>query len=194
MIGREDSSALLGIARGSIAEELGAPPVRVPDRPIVRASVACFVTLHRAARLHGCIGSFGPRPLGISVRHNALAAAFEDPRAQPLSLAAVDELEVEISLLSARTPLAFDSEQHVREQLRSGVDGLVLEFGRYRGVFLPQVWESLPRPHEFLDHLKLKAGLPPDFWAPGLTLERFTVEKLVDPARSDARAHGQLGS
>ena len=59
----------------------------------------------------------------------------------------------------------------------------MLEWGRHRGVFLPQVWESLPEPREFLDHLKLKAGLPADFWAPELTLERFTVEKFLDPAR-----------
>ncbi len=183
MTTREEAQALLSLARSTIAEALGAPRASVPRLALLETPRGCFVTLHRGGALHGCIGSFGGRPLGAAIRSNAYAAAFEDPRAQPLDLADVDDLEVEISLLSPRTPLSFESEADARAQLRPDVDGLVLEWGRHRGVFLPQVWESLPEPREFLDHLKLKAGLPADFWAPELTLERFTVEKFLDPAR-----------
>ena len=58
-----------------------------------------------------------------------------------------------------------------------GVDGLILNCGHHRSTFLPQVWESLPTPGLFLEHLKLKAGLPADFWSPQLTLARYGVQK-----------------
>jgi AmmeMemoRadiSam system protein A len=191
MIDRDDARVLLSLARGSIAERLGGARVTVPDLPLLRADGPCFVTLHRRGELHGCIGSFEGRALGDAVRRNACAAAFEDPRAVPLELADVDELEVEISLLSPRTPLSFDGEADARAQLRPGIDGLVLEWARHRGVFLPQVWESLPEPRVFLDHLKRKAGLPEHFWAPDVALERFTVQKFVDPPHTHAPASRQ---
>ena len=63
-------------------------------------------------------------------------------------------------------------------QLRPGVDGLILEDADHRGTFLPSVWESIPDPKLFLDHLKLKAGLPFDYWSDTLTVRRYTVELI----------------
>ena len=57
------------------------------------------------------------------------------------------------------------------------MDGLILELGSRRSTFLPQVWEQLPKPAEFLAHLKRKAGLPVDFWADQVRLSRYTVSK-----------------
>jgi hypothetical protein len=54
---------------------------------------------------------------------------------------------------------------------------VILESGRHRGTFLPQVWEQLPDPREFFAHLKRKAGLPVDFWAADIRLSRYTVTK-----------------
>ena len=61
-------------------------------------------------------------------------------------------------------------------QLRPGMDGLILHFHHYRATFLPAVWETLPDPYMFLTQLKLKAGLPLDFWSPELWAERYTTE------------------
>ena len=84
---------------------------------------------------------------------------------------------VEISLLSASEELRFVSEDDALAQLRPGIDGLIFEYGRNRGTFLPQVWEQLPDARQFFSHLKRKAGLPADFWAEGVRLSRYTVTK-----------------
>lgn len=183
---------LLRLAREAIVEALGGPRSRVPEGEswLVRPG-ACFVTLHRAGELHGCIGSLvAYRPLLEDVRANAVAAALEDPRATPLSLAGVDELVIEVSLLSALEPLPVHDELDAIEKLRPFVDGVVLRWGSRRGTLLPQVWESLPEPKDFLAMVKRKAGLDPMFWADDVRLERYTVEKFSEDARPD---EGPLG-
>ena len=73
-------------------------------------------------------------------------------------------------------------------QLRPGVDGVALEFGRRRSTFLPQVWEQLPEPLAFLAPLKHKAGLPAGFWVPELKLLRYTLSKWREAdAKRDTR-------
>jgi AmmeMemoRadiSam system protein A len=137
---------------------------------------ATFVTLMYGNALRGCIGSLeSSRPLALDVRENALAAAFRDPRFKPLTAAEWTGTSVEISLLSALEALPLDDEAGLLRRLRPGVDGLVLEYGHHRGTFLPQVWEQLPEPAGFLLNLKRKAGLPPDFWEPGMRVSRYTV-------------------
>jgi AmmeMemoRadiSam system protein A len=139
------------------------------------------VTLHRAGRLRGCVGSLTAyRPLRDDVHANARAAAFSDPRFPPLARDELDAVELEVSLLSAPEPLPVASEEEALALLRPGVDGVILEYrdpedGDRRGTFLPQVWEQLPDPRDFLAHLKDKAGLPPNFWHPGIRLWRYTV-------------------
>ena len=66
-------------------------------------------------------------------------------------------------------------------KLRPGVDGLVLEERGQRGTFLPSVWESLPSPRQFLAQLKVKAGLPADYWSDSIKVERYTVEDIKSP-------------
>ena len=88
--------------------------------------------------------------------------------------------KIEVSLLSALLPLAFRNQEHALEQLRPGEDGVVLEFKRHRGTFLPQVWENLPSPAAFLGELKRKAGLPLDFWDDGIRLFRYSVSKWAE--------------
>jgi hypothetical protein len=169
---------LLAIARGAIAEQLGvrAPPVGAAqwlDEP-----GATFVTLTCAGALRGCIGSLvAERPLRADVENNALVAAFSDPRFPPLSAREYHEIEVEVSLLSPMQPITVESETQALTLLRPGIDGVLLEYGRQRGTFLPQVWEQLPEPHAFLAHLKQKAGLPADFWTDEIRLSRYTITK-----------------
>ena len=140
---------------------------------------ASFVTLRLDGELRGCIGTVEPhRPLGIDVVHNARAAAYRDPRFPPLEARELAALGVEVSVLSPREPLQAASESEALASLRPQVDGLYLEFGAMHATFLPQVWDSLPDPADFLGELRRKAGLPPGFWHPGIKLSRYTVEKF----------------
>jgi len=179
----EERELLHKVARASIEHGLrtGRPlavdTARYP--PPLREPGASFVTLNEHGQLRGCIGSLEAiRPLVEDVAHNAYAAAFSDPRFPPLRASELPDLDLHISVLSPATPMQFDSEQDLIRQLRPGVDGLVLEDGYHRGTFLPAVWESLPEPREFLQHLKLKAGLPPDYWSDTIRVSRYVTESF----------------
>jgi AmmeMemoRadiSam system protein A len=175
----ERGPILLALAREAIAGVLGLPrgPV-ADDAPWLAAPGATFVTLHLAGDLRGCIGStLAHRPLRADVRHNARAAAFSDPRFPPLARAEFLEIELEVSLLSAPEPLPVRSEAEALALLRPGRDGVILELGRRSATFLPQVWEALPDPRDFLAQLKRKADLAPGFWSAEIRLSRYEVEK-----------------
>ncbi len=179
----EKGETLLKLARSGIAAKLGEPAQRPPEADWLREPGATFVTLTHAGELRGCIGTLeAHRPLGIDVRENAVAAAFRDPRFMPLSREEFPGVRVEVSLLSPTQPIEVKDEAALLAALRPHVDGVVLEYGHHRGTFLPQVWEQLPEPAEFLAHLKRKAGLPMDFWAEGVRLARYTVSKWKETA------------
>lgn len=174
----ELGAALLVRARNAIAAEFEMPPQPEPSHPRLAEPGATFVTLTQHGELRGCIGSIEAwRPLDADVRANACAAAFRDPRFPPLGRREFGGTRVEVSLLTTPEPMKFGEEADALRQLRPGVDGIVLEWQGHRGTFLPQVWESLPEPKDFLDHLKGKAGLAPDFWAPDVRLLRYEVRK-----------------
>jgi AmmeMemoRadiSam system protein A len=183
----ERGRRLLGLARqaitAAVAGPLSQPTPEARDEAWLRAPGATFVTLTRAGRLRGCMGSIAPRrPLGEDVRANARAAALADPRFAPLAAFELAATRVEVSLLSAATPLAADTEAAALSALRPGRDGVILEHrGEAHATFLPQVWESLPEPREFLAQLKRKAGLPPGFWSPDLRLAVYTVMHWHEP-------------
>ena len=169
---------LLKLARTEIAVKLGHQVDFSIEADWLAEPGASFVTLTRQGELRGCIGTLeAHRPLGVDVRENAVAAAFRDPRFMPLTRVEFDDTRVEVSLLSASEPLIVVSEQEALGALRPNIDGVVFEYGQYRSTFLPQVWEQLPEPAEFMAHLKRKAGLPADFWADQVRLSRYTVSK-----------------
>jgi len=169
---------LLQLARSAIASKLGHEVAPQAQAGWLLEPGASFVTLTRQGELRGCIGTLeAHRPLGIDVRENAVAAAFRDPRFMPLSYAEFDAVRVEVSLLSPSEALAAADEATALAALRPNVDGVVFEYRHFRSTFLPQVWEQLPEPAEFMAHLKRKAGLPMDFWAEDVRLSRYTVSK-----------------
>lgn len=177
----ERGRVLLAHARSAIAGALRLAAHPAPDRGFLQRPGASFVTLRSAGSLRGCIGSLqARRPLGADVRANALAAAFDDPRFAPLRVAEYEEIDVEVSVLSAASPLPVASEYDLHTQLRAGVDGLILEMGSRRSTFLPQVWDVLPGAREFVDELKRKAGLPREYWSDELRFSRYTVEKFTE--------------
>lgn len=169
---------LLAIARGAIAKALGRPSGMQEDTDWLHEPGATFVTLTRHGALRGCIGSLqARRRLVDDVKANAVAAALRDPRFAPLAPSELDTVRVGVSLLSPMQPMAVQHEADALAQLQVGQDGLVFECHGRRSTFLPQVWEQLTTPRDFLAQLKAKAGFAPDFWAAEVRLQRYTVAK-----------------
>ena len=178
-------SAVLTLARSAIAEKLGLGTLDTVSHVRLEERSATFVTLKQASALRGCVGSLHPvRTLRDDVCANAVAAAFRDPRFAPLEASELARTSLEVSLLSAEERIEAASESEVLAQLRPGVDGVIVEYGRNRATFLPQVWKYLHDPREFLAALKLKAGLPEDFWSEALLISRYaaTTWKEQEPA------------
>jgi AmmeMemoRadiSam system protein A len=175
----ERGRVLLAIARQSLAESFKQPAqTAAPADPWLDEPGATFVTLRSDGLLRGCVGTLRAyRPLREDVRANARAAAFSDTRFPPLTRDELPEISLEVSLLSTPEPLSVASEAEAVALLRPGIDGVILEYRENRSTFLPQVWEQLPDPREFLAHLKHKAGLSPTFWQPELRLWRYGVTK-----------------
>lgn len=154
--------------------------VRLQDYPApLRQPRTTFVTLKLDGHLRGCIGALqATRALAEDVAANAFAAAFRDPRFSPVTARELDELNVRISILSPPEPLEAASEAELIARLRPGVDGLILEEGGRRGTFLPTVWEGLPDPADFLEQLKVKTGLPEEYWSDTLRAYRYVTEEF----------------
>ncbi|WP_417836160.1 AmmeMemoRadiSam system protein B [Thalassospira tepidiphila] len=175
---------MLGLSRQSILHgiETGAPLQVSANEvgPALAAPGACFVTLKKAGQLRGCIGSImAHAPLAIDLCENAFKAAFHDPRFAGLSRDEInDDLELSISVLSPPAPFPFDSEADLISKLTPFEDGIILSDGNRRGLFLPQVWDQLPEPKDFLAQLKRKAGLPMDHWSPNMRAERFITRGI----------------
>ena len=186
-----EADVLLAVARGAVAERFGASAMLIPERPWLAKRAATFVTIAHGDRLHGCIGSIEPhRSLLEDLRHNAVMAAFHDPRSRALRPAELELVIFSISVLGPCRAIEFRDEADARQQLRPHIDGVILSHAGYRGLFLPQVWDTLPERGAFLDNLKRKAGLPSTFWDPGVTLERFEVTKFAEPQTHTEQSRG----
>ncbi len=183
MLAVTEQTTLLQIAARSIRAGLEQGQTYQPEleglSPALRRSGASFVTLELDGRLRGCIGMLeAVRPLARDVAENAHAAAFRDPRFPPLRDAEYPQLALEISILGPAEALQFASEAELLQQLVPFEDGLILEDHGRRGTFLPTVWESLPRPEQFLAQLKQKAGLPADYWSDSLRVWRYRTQSF----------------
>jgi AmmeMemoRadiSam system protein A len=160
----------------------GVPPSLDGLDEDLRRPGATFVTLERDGRLLGCIGSLeARRPLAEDVAHNALAAAFRDPRLPPVTDDDYRAMSIEISVLSGVEPM-WVSYGALADGVRPGIDGVVVESGPRHATFLPAVWDHFDDDvAAFLDALWRKAGLAPGSWPRGTRCSRYTAEKLVDP-------------
>lgn len=179
----DPGSSLPLLAYNAIARELGQPRVPVDEGSAgLGEPGATFVTLSLDGQLRGCIGSLvAHRPLAEDVEANALSAAFRDPRFPPLPADEFARVDLEVSQLTEPQPLwepgDAPAEPEALALLRPHVDGVVLIYGNRRATFLPQVWDQLPDPHDFIENLKAKAGLPRGFWAPGVELQTYQVSE-----------------
>ena len=181
----EHGRKLLQIARASISAALGPGPeggAPAAEEPWLKEWRASFVTLMQGEELRGCVGTLeAQRPLAADVAENARAAAFQDTRFKPLARDEFARTEIEVSLLSAPKRLRFEDHADLIARLRPGVDGVILEQGDEksgkRATFLPQVWEGLPDPEQFIVHLKQKAGIPQNASTQSCRVKRYTVLK-----------------
>lgn len=180
----EEGQSLVRVARGALEARLRSPWVETEgaseaEAPVLGARLeergATFVTLTIDGQLRGCIGTAEAHcSLQEDVEENAVRAATMDPRFPPLSMAELDRTHLEVSVLTPPRPLACAPEE--RPEQVKGL-GLLLMGGHNRSLLLPQVWDKIPDPHEFLEVLCRKAGLPRDAWRrPEVDLYVFHVQ------------------
>lgn len=166
-----EKKELLKLARETIQKHLGGGggACPAPEGPVFKEKRGVFVTLHRGGELRGCIGYPLPlKALGEAVAEMAVAAAFDDPRFPAVAAGELDELEIEISVLTV--PQKVDRP----DQVRVGRDGIIISKGFQRGLLLPQVpveqgWDL----EQYISYGCRKAGLPPDEWKKGVQIEVF---------------------
>lgn len=177
----DQGKALLWLARETIARQFGLE-AREPGADIaarlldqeMQEKRGTFVTLKKHGELRGCIGNLAAvASIVEGVKHNALHAAFDDSRFRPVEKNELAAIEVEISILTEPTPVTYASAEDLIRILQVGIDGVIIRKGVQGATFLPQVWEQLPDPEDFLGHLCRKAGLLGDAWRSG-TLEVLT--------------------
>jgi AmmeMemoRadiSam system protein A len=143
--------------------------------PPLRRPAACFVTINKAGVLRGCTGALvAEKPLALEVVRVAAQTATSDPRFGPVASDEVEALEVELSILTQPRPLSFSDPADLAKQIRPGVDGVTLYQGWRRATFLPQVWQRIPEPEDFLGMLCRKMGLTSTAWRlAGLSAEVY---------------------
>jgi AmmeMemoRadiSam system protein A len=178
--------ALVALARQTLLAHFGRSPSGPQDGPtelqledpVLGQPCGNFVTLKKKGQLRGCIGSLtGREPLVEGVRTNTLNAAFHDPRFDPLGDGELDDILIEVSVLTEPRPLEYHDGDDLMARLRPGVDGVMIRKHYNGATFLPQVWDQLPEAPEFLSHLCMKAGLPANAWKDGdLEVETYQVQ------------------
>jgi len=182
----EQQNHLLSLARQSIEHYLKTHQLLKIDEGEVaenlKEKLGCFVTLTISGKLRGCIGHIeAVQPLYLDVIENAKNAAFEDPRFYDLSDEELKIVKIEVSVLSGAKPLEYEDADDLIKKLRPGKDGIILGSGFNQATFLPQVWEELQKPEDFLSHLCVKAGLDLYDWKKGdLRVKIYSVEKFTE--------------
>jgi AmmeMemoRadiSam system protein A len=164
---------LLRVARESVRAAVNGQVYHpTTDDTVLQQPAAAFVTLHNGDDLRGCIGMVQPElPLLETIAEMAREAALNDFRFESVTSREVEELRIEISVLTPAEPVNDFAEIEI------GAHGLIVEQGARRGLLLPQVaaewgWDR----EEFLEHTCLKAGLARDAWKKGARVLRFGAE------------------
>ena len=165
----EEQQTLLRLAREAMELRVKGgklPPLNVSSLPPhLREQGASFITLTVRGELRGCIGALEAyQPLAEDVREHAIAAALEDPRFPRVSERELNGIQIEVSRLTRPIPLEYKDADDLISKLRPHVDGVVLRDGYHRATFLPQVWEKISDPADFLNNLCYKMGVNQNSW------------------------------
>ncbi|NPV75917.1 MAG: AmmeMemoRadiSam system protein A [Anaerolineae bacterium] len=183
-LSESDKKILLKLARQSIILAVGGKPLPHLDlslySPVLQSDGASFVTLTEGGELRGCIGTLEPyQPLVQDVCEHAVAAALHDYRFPPLQPSEIPLIKIEISRLTLPQPVRYENPLDLPSLLRPNIDGVTLRDGFRRATFLPQVWEKIPEPYDFLGHLCQKMGAPSDLWQKKvLSVSIYQVEEF----------------
>jgi AmmeMemoRadiSam system protein A len=181
----ERAAALFSVSRESIHELLGLAPTPHRSEPWFHQPAACFISLFVHGELRGCFGDTIPEQGLLEALRNLSHLAARDPRFPPIAAEELDDLQIEISMLSPWEPLDVEREEDALRQFRPGVDGLVITYGDREATLLPQWWHwrSYTDRGAYLRFLKRKARLTEDFWSPDIRLWRYEVQSSREPAR-----------
>jgi AmmeMemoRadiSam system protein A len=151
--------------------------------PMLEEDGAAFVTINKEPneQLRGCIGSLQAyRPLYKDIIMNAQAAALRDPRFSPLSVEELEQITIEVSILSKPQPLHYDDIDDLKSKVVPFQDGIVLKLDDRQATYLPQVWEQLPKFDDFFSSLCMKANLSGDCLSQHPEISTYTVEKYKE--------------
>lgn len=185
-LSKPEHEILLKIAREALVNAVHMEPLpeimlsKLPN--VLQEDGASFVTLTINDRLRGCIGTLEAyQPLAKDVQEHAVAAGMQDfrfPNVQPEELPSIN---IEISVLTPKTPISYTVVEDLLSIIRPKIDGVVLQDGFRKATFLPQVWDKIPDPNQFLSQLCLKMGAPGDLWRKKpLTVYTYQVEEFSE--------------
>lgn len=197
-LSEEEQSYLLDAARSALRAHLAGEPAPAVDEEALsdalKTEAACFVTLTVGGRLRGCIlDSFVPHESIVrNVMRNVVLAATGDPRFPPVTIGEFESIAIEISALGRSYAIAFDDPEELAAALRPGLDGVILTTTFGSSTYLPQVWEQIPDPEQFLTELCRKHGAPGDAWRTG-DLLRVEVYQVTHFAEGEGASTGSGG-
>lgn len=168
---------LLNLAKKSITSSLFGQKLRLGRLPPeLTLNKASFVTLTKGGELRGCIGHLLPiQPLYLDVIENARAAAFDDFRFPPLTPSELPQIEIEISVLDLPQKFTYSHPDELIAFLSQHHPGVIIKKAFHQATFLPQVWEELKNPSDFMSQLCHKAGLPATEWQKMSEVEIYSV-------------------
>lgn len=140
---------------------------KLPSKKL-EEKIATFVTLTENGELRGCVGHLEPvYPLYVDVIKNSVSAAFDDFRFKRMERDEIDNIKIELSVLSVPRKLDYSTAEELLKKIEIGKDGIIIKYKSYKATFLPQVWEQIPNKEVFLSQLCIKALLSSDFWRDG---------------------------
>lgn len=178
----DEQEYLVNLARVSIEfylKEKKGPKIDVDTVPKkLTEKKGCFVTLMKAEELRGCMGHIFPQvPLYECVIENAVSAATSDPRFSPMTYDELDDINIEVSVLSVPKQLEFSSADDLLSRITPLEDGVVITYGFHKATYLPQVWEQLQDKEQFMESLCEKGGASSDCWKrSGVKIETYQAE------------------
>jgi AmmeMemoRadiSam system protein A len=177
----DEQKALLELAQETLVRHYNGEQLLVDESklpPKLLEDKACFVTLNQGGQLRGCIGHLVPQTkLYKCVIENALNAALNDGRFNPVQKGELSSIKIEISILTVPRPLRYDGPDDLKARLIPGIDGVILQSGQRQSTFLPVVWEMLPDKDEFLSALCRKQGSPSDCWK-GAKVQTYQAQEF----------------
>jgi len=168
-LSQDERKLLLKLAREALTAAVNGRPMPGLDlgnlTPMLQQDGVTFVTLTRQGQLRGCIGALKPKkPLAEDVRDHAVAAGMQDFRFPVVKPDELPHIDIEISRLTHPKRLDYETPQDLLSLLRPGKDGVIIRDSGRRATFLPQVWQKIPGPEDFLSQLCTKMGASPNLW------------------------------